>query len=488
MRKLSEDVTPDWNTLLLGLQQSNEARQDFGAYCFEPQRAFVTSRAKFRTASCSRRAGKSEGSAALLLSTALQKAGSVSLYITKTRINAKRIIWKTLKALNTARQLGGTPKEAELCMELPNGSSIYLLGANNRDEIEKFRGLPIAVVVLDEAQILSDLEVLIDEVLVPALMDFDGAVVLAGTPGPVPTGYFYSCTTNPEWEHHAWTVFQNPWIEKKSGKPPGQHLEEELKRRGVSADDPSIQREWFGKWVYDPNALVFRWSDAINGEVEHPAFAVGEWECVVGGDLGFDDSDALCVLAWHPKRPGLHLIHEDVMAKQGITALGDKLRALVDKYQPLSVVLDFGGLGKKIAEELTSRWALKVEAAEKTRKLEHIELLNDAMRTGIFRASPTSRFAKDCMLVEWDKSNPEKPEISERFHSDICDAVLYAHRRAKQWLSEPDPLPGPRLNSPEWHAAENARKRAELDAYWQKKDDEMQRLKAEREEMEGFAA
>lgn len=479
---------PDWDTLLSELQQSSKERFDFGAHCFPPQRAFVTSKAKFRTASCSRRAGKSEGSAALLLSTALEKAGSVSLYITKTRINAKRIIWKTLKALNVARHLGGTAKEAELCMELPNGSSVYLLGANNRDEIEKFRGLPIAVVVLDEAQILSDLEVLIDEVLVPALMDFDGSVVLAGTPGPVPTGYFYACTTNPEWDHHNWTVFENPWIEKKSGKSPAQHLQEELKRRGVQEDDPSIQREWFGRWVYDPNALVFRWDATRNAELEPPPFVAGEWECVVGGDLGFDDADALCVLAWHPKRPGLHLIHQDVMPKQGITPLGEKLRALVDRYQPLSVVLDFGGLGKKIAEELTSRWGLHLEAAEKTRKLEHIELLNDSLRTGILKAPADSQFAKDCLLVEWDKSNPEKWEISDRFHSDICDAVLYAHRRAKQWLFEPAPPPPPVLNSPEWHAAQNARKRAELDAYWQKKDEEMQRLKAEREEMEGFAA
>src|SRR5262249_41749766 len=162
-----------------------------------------------------------------------------------------------------------------------------------------------------------------------------------------------------------WTVFDNPWIHRKSGKRPQEHLEAELRRRGVAVEEPSIQREWFGRWVYDPNALVFRWDAARNGFDALPSLPDGEWECVVGGDLGFDDADALCVLSWNTTRPDLYLVHEDVMPKQGISALGDKLRGLVDTYSPLSVVLDFGGLGKKIAEELTARWGLNVEPAEK---------------------------------------------------------------------------------------------------------------------------
>ena len=127
------------------------------------------------------------------------------------------------------------------------------------------------------------------------------------------------------------------------------------------------------------------------------------------------------------------------MPKQTITQLGEKLVALNEKYSPLAIVLDFGGLGKKIAEELSSRFGLGIEAAEKERKLEHIELLNDAMRTGLFHAKKDSRFAQDCLLVEWDKSNPEKPKISDRFHSDACDMVLYGYRRAMHWLAEAAP-------------------------------------------------
>lgn len=451
------------------------------------QLAFTSSKAKFRTGCCSRRSGKTEGCAAALLEPTLARPGCVGLYLTKTRVNAKRLIWGILKRINRDFALGGNPKEAELCMELPNGSAIYLGGVNNKDEIEKFRGMPLVVVVLDEGQILvTYMKELIEEVLAPALMDYDGSLLLVGTPGPVPSGYFYECLNSDGWEHFSWTVFDNPWILKKSGKTPREHMEAELKRRGVAEDDATIQREWFGRWAYDPNALVFKYSSALNDYETLPTTKHGEWQCLIAGDVGWDDADALGVLEWNTALPDLWLTHEDVMPKQTITQLGNKLKALAEKRNPMAIVIDFGGLGKKIAEELKGRWGLNVEAAEKERKLEHIELLNDAMRTGVFHAKKDSRFAQDCMLVEWDKSKPEKPKISERFHSDACDMVLYGYRKAYHWLSTPAPEEAPRIGTPAWHQREAERLAAEGERLKEEALEEALRAKQEKDEAEEF--
>ena len=103
------------------------------------------------------------------------------------------------------------------------------------------------------------------------------------------------------------------------------------------------------------------------------------------------------------------------------------------------MVLDAGALGKKIQEEILQRHGLNLEAAEKSRKVEFIELLNDDLRTGKFKAFEDSIFQDDCMLVQWDKEskirNPERPKISDTYHSDICDAVLYAWRECRHFLS-----------------------------------------------------
>lgn len=420
-----------------------EARVRTAARAFDPsavffgkQLAFVQDKAPFRTACTSRRAGKTEGASGALTASALAKPGSVNLYITLSRINAKRIVWRTLKNLNAAWGLGAEPNESELSLTFPNQSLIYLCGAKDKGEVEKFRGLGLGRVVIDEAQAMpAYIDSLIDDVIEPGLMDFDGDLVLTGTPAPVPVGYFYECTQSEQWSHHEWTVFENPWIERKSGKSAQTHLDRALKRRGVPASHPSIQREFYGKWVYDPDALVFKWS-ASNALAVPPS---GEWETVIGVDLGFDDADAIAVLGFASGRAEAHLREEWVGTKQTISQLAERLAALIKKHDPLAIVMDTGGLGKKIAEEIRARHALPIKAAERVRKFEYIELLNDAMRSGRFFASADSRFARDCMLVEWDreKSTNDKLVVSDRYHSDICDAVLYAFRESLHWLHEP---------------------------------------------------
>ena len=423
---------------------------------FPKQLPFGTERGRFVTAVCTRRAGKTFADAAKMFAVARAKPGCVAVYITKSRVNAKRLFWKILKTMNDAYGLGGIVKEAELCIELPNGSDIYLSGCVHEAEIENFRGMPIGIVILDEAQGFPNfIEKLVDEVLAPALMDFDGQLVLVGTPGPVPIGYFYECATNPEWVHHEWTVFDNPHILRKSGKTAQALLDEELKRRGVTIEEPSIQREWFGRWVLDVNSLVFQYDVKRNGR-QAPKCA----HHVISIDVGFDDADAIAVLGWNDDDPALYLVEELVMTKQTLTPLMAQVSKLYAQYEPQAVICDMGGLGKKLALTIEERTNIPIEAADKQEKLAHIELLNDALRTDLMFAPADSRFAQDCMKVEWDRSNPEKPKISERFHSDICDAVLYGWRKCQQWLYVPATPKAPRLGTVEY-AAERQKQEAQ---------------------------
>jgi hypothetical protein len=110
--------------------------------------------------------------------------------------------------------------------------------------------------------------------------------------------------------------------------------------------------------------------------------------------------------------------------------------------------MDAGALGKKIQEEIRRRHAIPVEAADKNRKLEYIELLNDDLRTSRLQAFKGSRFEEDCYLVQWDKDkeNPGKLVISKAFHSDICDAVLYAWRECNHFIRQ-DVAKAPPKNS-----------------------------------------
>lgn len=410
-------------------------------FLFKEQLDFVRDPAPFKTAVCSRRAGKTISCAADLCETAFFNPGTTCLYITLARNNAKKLIWPEIKKINRLFNLGGDPNEADLSMKFSNGSIIYCSGASNIAEIEKFRGLALKKVYLDECQSFpSYIKVLIDDILSPALMDYAGSLILIGTPGPVPVGFFYDCSISSEWAHHEWTFWQNPHIEEKSGLTHQQTFDRELKRRGVTSEEPSIQREWFGKWKFDPESLVFKY-DAARNDFNDLPHQPSDYVYIMGVDFGYEDADAISILAWSEKTPVTYMVDELVVPKQGITELVEQIELLRKKYQISKIVADFGGLGKKISEEIIRRWQVPVEPADKQRKFEAIELMNDALRTSRFMVRKSSRFAADAMLVEWDKekSTPDKRVVSDRFHSDILDAALYAFRLSPAYAYSPPP-------------------------------------------------
>lgn len=427
-----------------------QVKLDLDSICFPEQLAFIRDTHPWVTALCSRRSGKTEVCALDLLNTALNNPDTVSLYITLTRANAERIVWSKLLSINEQYKLGGVPNIAKLSLTFPNKSVIFLSGCNDKSELDKFRGLALKLVYIDEAQSFkSFLRELVDDVLGPALADYAGSIKFLGTPPPLDSGFFMETVKSDAYSHHQWTFWQNPFIAKKSGKTHQDLLDRELKRRGVPINHPSIRREWFGEVSIDRDALVFAYDAKVNHFDQLPQLT----DYVIAVDLGSNnenkdtnrDTDAIAVIGWHKHYQVCYLVEEFIGTEIGITPLINKLELVIKKYNPLKVVMDTGALGTKIADELRKRYSLPIQAAEKTRKLAFIALLNDAMRTQKLLARSNSRFALDSQVIEWDydKSTSDKLVIKDEPHSDICDAVLYGFRECLHWLSQAEP---PKVN------------------------------------------
>lgn len=407
-------------------------------FCFDAQLQFIMDPAKFKTAVCSRRAGKTIACAADLLHTALSHAEGDVAYITLNRKTAKKIIWKELLKLNKTYDLGGKPDLSELTLTMPHGPVIHISGAKDETEIAKFLGHPLRKCYIDEAQSFRPyIEDLIEQVLEPTMIDYDGSIILIGTPGPVPAGYFFEACHNEEsWKNFKWTLHSNPHILLKSKKTPEEHIAEVCKRRGVEVGHPGIQREFFGKWEYDAEGLVYTFNPTRNIFTQLPE---GEMQYIFGIDIGYVDADAIAVLGYSFKDKNVYLVQEIVTKKQDITSLANQIKQLQEKYKPIKMVMDAGALGKKIQEEIRMRHNINAETAEKHRKFEFIELLNDDLRNSRFKAYKNSNFEQDSYLVQWDRSKPGKLKISDTFHTDIGDAVLYAWRECKHFFWAPEP-------------------------------------------------
>lgn len=441
------------------------------AFLFKEQIDFVRDPARFATAVCSVRAGKTTACAADLIDTALGMPGTTGLYITLARSSAKRIVWPELRKIITQFKIDATPNEVDLSYKFANGSMIYCSGANTEAETEKLRGLSnVALVYIDESQAFrSHLKELVEDVLVKRLYDTNGRCRLIGTPGPVPAGYFHDASQSPQWSHHAWTLHNNPWIERKSGKTVAELIQQDMDRKGVDINDPSIQRECFGRWALDVESLVLEYSAEKNHYDELP---LGKWNYILGMDFGFNDADSFSVLGWRDNCSDTYLIEEDIKNKQTYEQMVANFEVLHRKYDLQNVQGDPGGGGKKLIESLKARYTIPFEAADKTEKIANYKILNNALRTGRFKAKKTSRFAQDCNLLEIDrdKSTPEKTIV--KGHSDAVDSVLYPFKKSPAFAFTPPPKKNP-IGSPEWAIEEAERMRVAQYDLIRKEQEEM---------------
>lgn len=409
-------------------------------FCFPEQLAFALERKIIKTACTSRRGGKTNSIIADFANTCLTEYGVLCLYITLTTRSARAIIWNELKLVAERFKWDVSTNEVNLEMFFnKTKSTIRCGGAKDEAEIEKYRGLKVRKAYIDECQSFRPyLKILINDILLPALRDLNGELGLTGTPGPVPAGPFYEYCTAPNIPNHHWTAFNNPHMHNPDGKfgLPTKDLHVRLKQerelKGITEADASYQRETYGKWVEDKDSLVYKFNKALN---LYSAVPQGRTIYILGVDIGWNDSDAIAVLGYNFTDKTVYLIEEDIQDKQNITELVNKIKYFQQKYAPVKMVMDAGALGKKIQEEIRFRHGIHMEAAEKHRKHEFIELMNDDLRTGRLKCFPNSRFEQDSSLVVWDRTDPIKPKISDVYHTDIGDALLYGWRECKHYIT-----------------------------------------------------
>lgn len=433
-----------------------EATRVIAEHLFELQRNLANDPHRFVTACCGRRGGKTEAVAGRMLDAACSNPKRTVIYATLTKENARVIIWPRLKELNSLFDLRGKPSESNLTMEMPNGAVIMLVGIDNRKQIEKRRGFGIALFVLDECQSIPEyVRRLIDDVVAPALADVRGQLVMIGTPSMLTAGYWFECHHNrsPLWGHHAWTILDNPTI------PDAQKtIDEECERRGVPITDASIQREWFARWVRDASSAVFTFDAEKNTYLTLPRELDAQlYRYVISIDLGGGvarDNDAIGAFAFHPHSRATWLIEEQLAPKDDVTAVSLKVAALNKQLggfeRVVAIVCDTGGIGAKVALEMSRRHKLSVEAANKKDKWANIEVLNAACNRREFFAKKDSAFALAAVKVEkdWEKSTPDKIEIKGHM-PDVCDMTLYGYVECQAWLSK-IPEDKPRPGSKEW--------------------------------------
>lgn len=404
------------------------------------QQGFARDKAQFREANTGRRAGKTTVFADDILAESWENPNGMVLYLNTTRDRANRTIWEELKQAAVRNNMPYVPNEGRLSLRGPDNRWIFASGGETKKHIDKWKGTlpPLVAAYLDEGQDWEEevLEYAIARVLLPALADRGGRLTVGGTPGAVPEGFYYRLTQSPEWSHHTGTMFDNPAV-----KFPRQLLEAAMRLRQVAEDDPTIQREFFGRWVRDTAILVF---GALDDELNaYDVMPEGRYLFAGGVDGGYVDDAAIATLAWLEEDPEFktYLKSCETFGHRGAIEIIERVKAA---FEPLGaritgIAADPAAGMKNIAHDVWAKHGIEMDPAEKDDKVGGCKLLASAIASRELLLPRGHRLFKSLRRVQWD---PEHRGEKLKGHTpDDVDALLYGYRKAYPWIVQRKPEP-----------------------------------------------
>lgn len=365
---------------------------------FGKQRDVIADKRKRKALLCGGRAGKTELSLRWAAKVCQSRDGAQCVFIGITRTSAKNNAWELFRRLNAELGWGFELNESELRARAPNGSWLLICGSDTKRELEKFRGVPWDLVIIDEcgSHRPDYLEYLVVSVLEPRLMDRDGELWLLGTPTVMRWGFFYDATTGSSTtglQLHGWALFHwdardNPHIDwERFVNAPVTGV---LARNGWTLDSALFRREYLGEWVVEVSDLAFRFLRERNViEQLPPLDRRDSWRFIIAIDFGFVNATAYVVVA-ESERYGQHCYVVEADQRLGLapSEVADWLLQVIEHYSPDVLVGDLGGAGKgyaaqlSYAAELAKRQKINVRPAKKDDARAALEVASDMLFTG----------------------------------------------------------------------------------------------------------
>lgn len=376
---------------------------------------------------CTRRAGKTELAARVLLKYALSQDKVRILYLNRSFDNAVNQMAQPLRDL--MKELNISYKGTDE-FTLTNESVIMFGGFNNKGDIDRYRGYKFLLIWLDEIGHLRNPKSLIEEVLEPAQIDYGSKakLIMSGTPPRTKMSYAYQMWHNNNIKHYHWSFMDNPFIPEKD-----QVIEKVCKQHGLTVDSPFIQREYFGNMeAFDTDAMVFR-GYKIYDEVPKQT-ATRAW---IGVDWGFEDEAA--VIATVVINNTLYEVESWSGSKRSISEICEIVRDMrertINTYRPskgLQIICDTNE--KSAVYELSFTYKLSnVYCAYKYDKQFAIDQMAEWMRVGDIQIAKDGKLAAEADSTVYKRDEVSDAIIHEidddTFHPNALFALLYISRQ-----------------------------------------------------------
>ena len=170
------------------------------------------------------------------------------------------------------------------------------------------------------------------------------------------------------WKSYSWDMSQNPYLHDID-----KLIDEICQEKGLTREAPFIQREYFGCFVYDIEAMPFKDHKVYENEIPEDFIPT---DVAIGVDYGHLDYDAIVALAYNRNTKQSYVISESKFNKSGITPLIDTCVKTYEYSKKFCIErnpnIDFGRIAfycdtneQSISYEMSTRYHLPVFNAYK---------------------------------------------------------------------------------------------------------------------------
>lgn len=405
---------------------------------FIKQNEAIDDQSRFRAWQCTRRAGKSTGAGNDLMETAQNYPGTRQLFFGLTPGSAKDILWDYLLETCEKNKVKHKVNVAELSLVFTDweNSKIQLVGADaSRKEIRKKLGQKLKKVFIDEAGSYSiDLGMMVKQMLRPALADLRGQLTLLGTPENIPNTYFQKVMEGKDdisWSTRKWTAYDNPFMKEAW----------ELEVDEIITGNPNvINASWYkthylNEWCSDDNLLIYKFGE-LNEAKALPRDT--GWNYILSIDLGYNDDTSFVIGAYHEFEKNLYILEGYKKPEMIFSEVAKVIQNYQSKFPITKIIID--GANKQGIQEMVRRYQLPLHNADKTDKATFMRMLADDVTTGIVKVlDGANSIISEASSLQW--KNELKESEDPRCANHLCDALLYLHRHAFNYLHKQQPKP-----------------------------------------------
>lgn len=398
---------------------------------FPLQARLVTQEQRFQAWMATRRAAKSNSFARRMLHRLLKKKTN-ALYLALTLDSAKAILWDVVYEALTNAKIDFTCNKQTGAFNLSNGSYIRFAGLDSSfKEMRKILGQKFAIVGIDECgSMTQDMETIVNQMIIPALTDEMGDLILLGTAEAIPNTYFQKVMDGkvPGWHLEKWDTSQNPYMAVNWAA----ELDRILTTNPLARQASWFRAHYLNEWAIDDSLRIYSVSDYnLIQKLEYKKRP----RHTIGIDLGYNDDCAFVVGTYFQGDPTLYIEKSYKLPGLDITDTANAIKALLKEYPNASLIVD--GANKQGVEEMKNRHRLGLKAASKEDKFTFMRILkDDFIQNKVQIVEPNNKQLLDELnsLMKVKDADQEDP----RCQNHICDAALYMWREARAYIEQPE--------------------------------------------------